>query len=277
MIDESEGGAGAAIAAAGMIGASAINAGSQYATNKWQMKLAQYSYDQQRQMIAEQNAYNSPLEQMKRYEEAGLNPNLIYGEGKASAGNQSEIARYSAPTLQAPDLGSFGASIADALRMNIAFKQLHADLALKDEQTYTQHMVGLEHQQDYYSKLMDNALKAEIVGYNPGLILSREEMDLVRKSRGLARYEAESTAIDKANRLKQIEYEAKRLSNREKDWLFQNMLPVQLRVQEAIERGASADAAIKEVQKNLEENLGRVGGSSGAVKLLIDFLRTIFR
>lgn len=44
------------------------------------------------------NEYNSPQEQMKRYQAADLNPNLIYGSGSASAGNASpapEMAKIS--------------------------------------------------------------------------------------------------------------------------------------------------------------------------------------
>lgn len=42
------------------------------------MRLAQY-----------QNEYNSPVNQMKRFAEAGLNPNLVYSQG--NAGNMSPI------------------------------------------------------------------------------------------------------------------------------------------------------------------------------------------
>jgi len=50
----------------------------------------------------EQNIYNSPTQQMERYKEAGLNPNLIYGTGTTSAGNTSlpstsQTAKYQAP------------------------------------------------------------------------------------------------------------------------------------------------------------------------------------
>lgn len=47
---------------------------------------------QAKKRVSEQNEYNSPANQLKRYEEAGLNPNLIYGTGASSAGNQSQPA-----------------------------------------------------------------------------------------------------------------------------------------------------------------------------------------
>jgi len=43
-----------------------------------------------------QNAYNRPDAQMERLKEAGLNPNLIYGQGKATGNTGSAIAPYQA-------------------------------------------------------------------------------------------------------------------------------------------------------------------------------------
>jgi len=42
-----------------------------------------------------QNAYNTPAAQMERYKEAGLNPNLIYGQG--TSGNAAQVPQYHAP------------------------------------------------------------------------------------------------------------------------------------------------------------------------------------
>ena len=53
--------------------------------------------NQQRQWsledVAAQNAYNSPVQQMARYKEAGLNPNLVYGEGVTASSGQSDQPR----------------------------------------------------------------------------------------------------------------------------------------------------------------------------------------
>lgn len=51
-----------------------------------------------------QNEYNSPAEQMNRYQAAGLNPNLIYGSGQASAGNAGAIAPYQNPGFNASSI-----------------------------------------------------------------------------------------------------------------------------------------------------------------------------
>lgn len=59
------------------------------------MDLAKYQAQANEQFIDKQNAYNTPAMQMGRYNDAGLNPNLIYGQG--SSGNQESPARYEAP------------------------------------------------------------------------------------------------------------------------------------------------------------------------------------
>jgi len=50
-------------------------------------RLAEFQMDANRQLLQEQLEYNSPKNQMKRFEEAGLNKNLIYGQG--NPGNQT--------------------------------------------------------------------------------------------------------------------------------------------------------------------------------------------
>lgn len=57
-------------------------------------ELAEYAYSKDLEMWNLQNAYNSPQEQMKRFKEAGLNPNLIYGQG--SSGNATTMPKYNA-------------------------------------------------------------------------------------------------------------------------------------------------------------------------------------
>lgn len=49
--------------------------------------LMEYQYQLNQKAIRQQNQYNSPIAQMQRLREAGLNPNLVYGNGVE--GNQS--------------------------------------------------------------------------------------------------------------------------------------------------------------------------------------------
>lgn len=58
-------------------------------------QMAKYAYSKDLEMWERQNAYNTPEAQMERFKAAGLNPNLIYGQG--SAGNATVIPKYQAP------------------------------------------------------------------------------------------------------------------------------------------------------------------------------------
>lgn len=70
---------------------------TQERTNLANMEMARYSYNRDLEMWNKQNAYNTPASQMSRYAEAGLNPNLIYGQG--SSGNASNAPSYQRPNL----------------------------------------------------------------------------------------------------------------------------------------------------------------------------------
>lgn len=65
--------------------------------NRENRKLAEYSYKKDLEQWNRTNLYNSPTSQMQRLRSAGLNPNLVYGNG--SIGNTSG----GSPTYQTPD------------------------------------------------------------------------------------------------------------------------------------------------------------------------------
>jgi hypothetical protein len=69
----------------------------------YNMELAQYQNDANLQYMREMNAYNTPAMQMGRFQDAGLNKNLIYGQG--NPGNQSSSVQ--AASVKPADLQSF--------------------------------------------------------------------------------------------------------------------------------------------------------------------------
>lgn len=88
-------------------------------TNQAQMDLAKYQADRDLDLWNLNNAYNTPSAQMQRFEEAGLNPNLIYGNGQASSGNSSSPARgYESPTLHRPQVDNSYITSSAQLFMN---------------------------------------------------------------------------------------------------------------------------------------------------------------
>jgi len=87
-----------------------INAGSTSKTNQSMLSYNKEMYDKQRaDALADfnrQNEYNSPLAQMTRFKEAGLNPNLIYGQmSNSPAVRSSSPASYN-PTPPQVDLSA---------------------------------------------------------------------------------------------------------------------------------------------------------------------------
>lgn len=85
---------------------SGLNAISSIFTNSAQKRQNLEMYDRQRvDALADwnrQNQYNSPLEQMKRFKEAGLNPHLIYGQTQTAQPIRSVDAKPA--NLNAPQL-----------------------------------------------------------------------------------------------------------------------------------------------------------------------------
>lgn len=104
---------GSIISGVGSLASGVINAISSKSNNKSQQQFAQNMYNQQRADALSdwnmQNAYNAPAQQMARYKAAGLNPNLIYGQG--NSGNSTPVrtsspSTYPRTAVQVPDLGS---------------------------------------------------------------------------------------------------------------------------------------------------------------------------
>lgn len=95
----------AAITAAGGLINSAINAGSTANLNRKNRQFAREQYATQRahalQDWESQNTYNSPVEQMKRLKAAGLNPNLVYGNGADAQAGSINSSSFPTPNTEA--------------------------------------------------------------------------------------------------------------------------------------------------------------------------------
>lgn len=105
---------GTAISAGGNILSDGINAISQGLQNRASRKWSEKRYNIERaDAITDwnrQNTYNSPAEQMKRMQAAGLNPRLMYGSGSSGGGNADQIRSTDSklPTFRAPEFQSPG-------------------------------------------------------------------------------------------------------------------------------------------------------------------------
>lgn len=131
----------AVLEAVGSVVGSGINAAASiYNTqqmNKANRELAEYGYQKDTEMWNKNNLYNSPEAQMSRLKQAGLNPNLVYGNG--AVGNTSgQLPKYNAPEMKAPEV-EFG--IAEAIQtyqntktMEVQRNNIQKDTDLKNQE-----------------------------------------------------------------------------------------------------------------------------------------------
>jgi len=82
-------------------------------------KIAETQNLQNEKFIAQQNKYNAPVQQMARFQDAGLNPNLIYGQG--NPGNQSSPQQ--AADIKPVDYGDLGTTKAVGMMNSTALMQ----------------------------------------------------------------------------------------------------------------------------------------------------------
>lgn len=126
----------AALGAAGSIAANMVgNAGNR----REQKRANQYNLDQWHR----QNAYNDPKRQMERLQNAGLNPNLIYGTSPTSAvGNAGAVAPAKAADFSADNplehlstYANFGVQQAQTDNLRAQSEVITQDAILKAAQT----------------------------------------------------------------------------------------------------------------------------------------------
>lgn len=123
------------IPAAASLASNAFNAITGQSANKKNREFQEQMYERQKNdnlnMWNLQNDYNNPQQQMKRLQEAGLNPNLVYGNGGQTGGTASPISTpdrgsYSHQPAQISDLGGT-ASQAFASHFDYQIKQAQLD------------------------------------------------------------------------------------------------------------------------------------------------------
>ncbi|QCQ85050.1 DNA pilot protein [Blackfly microvirus SF02] len=120
---------GAAIAGAASIIGGILANRAQKKANKANQQLANSQNEANVALWKQQSAYNTPQNQMARYSEAGLNPNLIYGQG--SSGDAQ-----SPPTIERAEIRPEpNAGVQGALNALPAVLSMYQDFQLKKAQT----------------------------------------------------------------------------------------------------------------------------------------------
>jgi len=128
----------AGIAAGAQLAGSGINAASQGNQNRKNRKFAEHMYEKQRTDALTdqqfQNEYNSPAAQMARLKAAGLNPNLVYGDGATTTAAPIRSSSFSSPDTRAPEIDLGGAAQAGLMAYNDT-RMKDAQINLVKEQT----------------------------------------------------------------------------------------------------------------------------------------------
>lgn len=168
-----------------------------------------------------QNEYNKPLNQMKRFKEAGLNPALMYGQGNPGNASSLQSANYT-PHKETPvDTGAFstgmlqyqqGQSI-DAQRKNI-----NADTILKTIEGHVK--AGTINEQKGLVKEQLNNLMADTNTKNQSILESIKKVALMDKQMTKTEQETENIKIQKAlGKLDLDFYKKSKLSPSDSPWI----------------------------------------------------------
>jgi len=145
------------------------------------------------------NKYNSPAEQMKRYQEAGLNPNLIYGQG--TPGNASSTISPQAPRIEK---AQYGLPKMDVLNNYVDLRQKNAQID-NIEQATIQTKAKTEGQ-NLLNQLIDQNLISKTRGNQVGqqYDLAKAEADLGLKYADYDIKKATEKNLEKDNEIKEI-------------------------------------------------------------------------
>lgn len=132
---------GAFIAGGASLLGSALGFGSQKKTNDKNMELAKYqntwqaqenekAYQRNFQMWNLQNEYNSPTQQMARLRTAGLNPNLVYGNG-VTGNSAGSTPQYQSADIKRAELSPYrgwNQGLTDAVSNFLAYRSNRAQV-----------------------------------------------------------------------------------------------------------------------------------------------------
>ena len=166
---------GGAISAAGGIAGGLIGAYSNE-------RAARIQGEMQQDMINRQNVYNSPANQMKRLQEAGLNPNLVYSGGNVT-GNQSGTG--TAPTIASN--GDYGISRAlQGIQTHMAIENHDMDMQMKQQQLLQEKQKTKSLPLQIAAQLQKTASEDRLI--NTQILTGQHNNDILKHDRNIITY-----------------------------------------------------------------------------------------
>ena len=190
-------GAAAIAGASSLIGSGLSTAGA----SKMNKRAVDYAREARREDIKQwhlQNYYNSPTQQMQRLREAGLNPNLVYGNGGGT------IAATSAPPTKVPELTNTMASMEQLSA--VPALSAYQDMRVKNAQIANTKALTELTQQKKVSEVISQGLKASQTArneYNLGLAKNLEKYTLETAIYNVQKTQRDIALSDTHNRIMQ--------------------------------------------------------------------------
>lgn len=264
-------------------GAGEVKAAREY--NKGQRQLAQYQNAWNLTQWYRQNDYNTPLAQMERYREAGLNPNLAIG----NSGNSTSTVTAATPDLKAvqPSFSKWADAINNGMQLATAYYQAaQMDKALKskelqnDKQSMLNDRLRLENgllftdeyfrakQKEAFANAQRNEFAAAYSGqhYQNMLDLETYAKQIKQTQSSILKTQSQFTrdfmlqklrGMKANNALSEKRGVRQDIENKYLDEYWQNK-----------NRSMAADAYLKESDAATEQWLNSLGGSSKTLKII---------
>lgn len=146
-----------------------------------------------------QNEYNKPINQMARFDEAGLNPNLIYTQG--NAGNAGSVGSAASGESGSSTLGK----VASTVQAIYALKGIKADIANKHAQNANiKEQNSLLGTQTSYTAEQARRLQLENDYFKEHGQFPTQEGSYVRDIKSLINFFADMMKPVKSSRLREI-------------------------------------------------------------------------
>lgn len=145
--------------------------GQAMSQNLANMQLAEYQWDRNVDMWNMQNTYNSPQEQMNRLQNAGLNPNLVYGSGNVAGLQSGQPPKFERPevttALQKWQIPITAIDQFMDLRMKQAsIDNVYADVKAKEQMTKNRMLEYALIGENITGRQWENKLKSEGYAYD---------------------------------------------------------------------------------------------------------------
>ncbi|QCS36331.1 minor capsid protein [Capybara microvirus Cap1_SP_263] len=136
--------AGAAVTASSTNNTNKTNLSLNESNNQSNKELQELAYQQNLDQWNAENEYNLPINQMQRFKDAGLNPNLVYGQSSVSASSPKlQYQNQNAGSL-IPYQSNLFKDLAESKWLEFAAK--HSELELKKQAGEDAHNISLKQQ-----------------------------------------------------------------------------------------------------------------------------------